>query len=184
MSLTNSTSTSFVQILYPTQSSGGANGTDAIPGNSVTDLTGLFRAASDGDRQALMKICGGLGGPDYIFTGNTAGAETVNFSVSFANLLKLYAAQVSGVTRLAITARVHCRSAAVATSGYWQVTQVFDDISGTMTALGTQAVDEWIEGAATTDPALTNSGSNTLQVAVTSLAAAAVRVELFVDHVA
>lgn len=143
---------------------------------------GLFALAQDGDAEVLNKLCGGEG-PDFIFTGNTAGAETVNFSVTFANLLKLYAAQTSGVTRVVIKAKVSARSAAVATSGYWEVYQAFDDIAGTMTAVGTQAAPVAIEGGATTDPALTNSGSNTLQIAVATLAAAAVRVELSVCHV-
>lgn len=183
MALTNLSATNLVQILYPTQSSGGAAGADPVPGNNVVDFAGLFRAANDGDRQALQKICGGEGGADYVFTGNTAGAETVNFSVTFATLLKLYPTQTSGVTRLAIKAKVSARSAAVATSGYWESYQVFDDIGGTMTVVGTQADPVAIEGGATTNPALTNSGSNTLQVAVSTLAAAAVRVELFVTHI-
>lgn len=141
----------------------------------------LFGLCQDGDPQALGKLCSGA---DFVFTGNSAGAETVNFTVTFATLLKLYSAQQSGVTRVVVTAKVSARSAAVATSGYWEVTQAFDDIAGTMTAVGTQAAPVAIEGAATTDPALTNSGSNTLQVAVATLAAAAIRVELFVNHVA
>lgn len=140
----------------------------------------LFGLAQDGDVQAVNKVSGAA---DYIFTGNTAGAETVNFTVTFATLLKLYASQTSGVTRLKIKAVVNARAAAVANSGYWEINAVFDDISGTMTIVGAQAATVAIEGGATTDPALTNSGSNTLQVAVTTLAAAAVRVELFVDHV-
>jgi hypothetical protein len=174
MALTNLTTTNNVVQFFP-----------ATP-NNPSDAGGLFRLANDGNVKACNAVAGNSGadnGPDFVFTGNTAGAETVNFSVTFATLLKLYAAQISGTTRLAIKAKVHSRSAAVATSDYWEVLQVFDDIAGTMTAIGTQAVGMSIEGAATTDPALTNSGSNTLQVAVTSLAAAAVRVELFVQHV-
>jgi hypothetical protein len=146
----------------------------------------VFRAACDGDREAAAKIVGGSGegaGADFVFTGNTAGAETVNFTVTFATLLKLYAAQTSGVTRLAIRAKVSCRSAAVATSDYWESFVVFDDIAGTMTLVSAQVDTIVIEGAATTNPALTNAGANTLQIAVSSLAAAAVRVELFVNHV-
>lgn len=56
MALTNLSVTNNVQILYPAQSSGGANGTDPVPGNNVTDAGGLFRAAADGDRQAAAKI--------------------------------------------------------------------------------------------------------------------------------
>ncbi len=150
------------------------------------DGGGVFRLANDGDREACNRVAGYSnenGNPDFVFTGNTAGAETVNFSVTFAALLKLYAAQQSGVTRLGIRAKVSARSAAIATSGYWESFQVFDDIAGIMTLLSTQVDTIVLEGAATTNPALTNSGSNTLQIAVATLAAAAVRIELYVNHV-
>lgn len=170
MALTNLTTTNFVQSLVG------------------IDAGGLFRLANDGDVQALSKVAGpqGEGGPDYVFTGNTAGAETVNFTVTFATLLKLYAAQQSGVTRLVIKAKVSARSVAVATSGYWEEYYCFDDIAGTMTIVPAAAAQSDVvslEGAATTNPAATNSGSNTLQIAVATLAAAAVRIELYVNHV-
>lgn len=156
--------------------------------NNVESLAGslgqadngiVLRRALQGDREAANVV---MGGPDWVFTGNSAGAEAVTFDAPILSLLKLYAAQQSGVTRLAITAKVHARSVAVATSDYWLITQVFDDIAGTLTALGTQAVDEAIEGAATTDPTLTIS-TTFVRTTVTTLAAAAIRVELFVDHV-
>lgn len=182
MALSNSAINNFVQVLYPTQYSGGAAGADPTPGNNVTTLDGLFRAANDGDRQALMKVCGGEGGPDFVITGNNSDASAVTFDIPLTQLLKLYAAQVSGVTRVVVKAKVTSRSAAVATSGYWEIYQCFDDIAGTMTAVGTQAAPVAIEGGATTDPTLTISSTN-LRVTVTTLAAAAVRAELFVTHV-
>lgn len=171
MALTNLTSTNQVQVFYPTATSIG-----------ISNPAGLLRAANDGDPQASVKIAGGEGGPDWVFTGNSAGAETVTFDAPIASLLKLYAAQQSGVTRLAIKAKIHARSAAVATSDYWELMQIFDDIAGTMTVvLAAGAVAFGVEGAATTDPTLSVSTTN-IRVSVTTLAAAAIKVELYVDH--
>jgi hypothetical protein len=181
MALTNLTSTNLVQQYFPTAASGsGAGGADQTGGNTITSPVGVVGAAVDGDLKAANQV---TGGPDWVFTGNSAGAETVTFDAPILSLLKKYAAQQSGVTRLAVTARVSARSVAVATSGFWEVTQVFDDIAGTMTAVGTQAAPIAIEGAATTDPTLTISTTN-VRTSVATLAAAAIRVELFVDHIA
>lgn len=171
MALTNLSTTNNVQKLFAT--------TD----NTINGLGGLFRAANDGDPQAVVKIAGGEGGPDVVFTGNSAGAETVTFDVPFASLLKNYAASQSGVTRLAVKAKIHARSAAVATSDYWELMQVIDDIAGTPTVVLTAGgVAFAVEGAATTDPTISISSTN-VRTSVTTLAAAAIRVELYVDHV-
>jgi hypothetical protein len=183
MALTNLTSTSFVAPLYPTPVSGtGANGNAQTGGNTAVDEGGLLRAALEGKVGPVMKIVGGDGGPDWVFTGNSAGAESVTFDAPILSLLKLYAAQQSGVTRLVVKAKVSARSVAVATSDYWEIAQCFDDIAGTMTAVGTQAAPIAIEGAATTDPTLTISTAN-VRTTVTTLAAAAIRVELYVNQV-
>lgn len=182
MALTNLTSTSFVQPLYPIQPVINPAGASATPGNNVTDEPGLVRAAADGDLQACMKLAGGEGGPDWVFTGNSAGAEAVTFDAPFLSLLKRYAASISGVTAVLVRAKIHARSAAVATSGYWEVVQRFDDIAGTVTAMGAAGtVDIALEGAATTDPTLTVS-TTFIRTTVTTLAASAIRVELYVDH--
>jgi hypothetical protein len=183
MALTNLTVTNQVQILYPTQTVVNiATAQVTTAGNNVTDAGGIIRAAIDGDREAVAKIAGGEGGPDFIFTGNSAGAETVTFDAPILSLLKLYAAQVSGVTRLVVKAKVSARSVAVATSGYWEVIAAFDDIAGTMTAVSATVTMAAVEGGATTDPTLTISTTN-VRTSVATLAAAAIRVELYVNHV-
>lgn len=173
MPLTNLTSTNNIQVFYP----------QANVGPNPSDLGGLFRLANDGDREATIKLAGGEGGPDWVFTGNSSTAESVTFDAPFLSLLKNYAASISGVTSVLVKAKIHARSAAVATSGYWEIVQRFDDIATTITAMaaaGTVAVAA--EGAATTDPTLTVSTTN-IRTTVTTLAAAAIRVELYVDHV-
>jgi len=181
MALTNSTSTNLVQLLYPTAATGtGAGGADQLPGNTITNAVGIVGGANDGELKAANAV---VGGPDFVFTGSQSDASAVTFDAPILSLLKLYAAQQSGVTRLVIKAKVSARSAAVATSGYWEITQVFDDIAGTMTAVGTQAAPVAVEGGATTDPTLTVSTTN-IRTTVTTLAAAAVRIELFVNQIA
>jgi hypothetical protein len=180
MALTNLTSTNLVQVRYPTASSGtGAGGADQLPGNTITNNVALVGGAVDGELKAANAV---VGGPDFIFTGNSAGAEAVTFDAPFLSLLKKYAASQSGVTSVLVKACIHARSAAVATSGYWEIVQRFDDIAGTITAMaaaGTVAVAA--EGAATTDPTLTVS-TTFIRTTVTTLAASAIRVELYVEQ--
>lgn len=183
MALTNLTSTNFVQPLYPTAASGsGQGGADQTGGNRVTDPQSLVAAAVDGKLNAAVKLAGGEGGPDWVFTGNSAGAESVTFDAPFTSLLKKYAASQSGVTSVLVRAKIHARAAAVANSGYWEIVQRFDDIAATITAMGAAGtVDIALEGGATTDPTLTVSSTN-IRTTVTTLAAAAIRVELYVDQ--
>jgi hypothetical protein len=180
MALTLLTSTNLVQKLFPTAASGtGQGGADQLPGNTVTNAVGIVGAANDGELIAANAV---VGGPDWIFTGAQSDASAVTFDVPFLSLLKKYAASQSGVTSVLVKARIHARSAAVATSGYWEIVQRFDDIAGTITAMAAAGtVTVAAEGAATTDPTLTVSTTN-IRTTVTTLAACSVRVELFVEH--
>lgn len=170
MSLSNSSIVSNLQQLFPGV------------GPNPTDAGGLFRLANDGNRNAAIKVAGGEGGPDFVCTGNSGGAETDTFDIPLTSLFKLYSASISGTSTFVVRAKVYARSAAVATSGYWEVICAFQDIAGTMTAVTTTVTIAAVEGAATTDPTLTISSTN-LRVSVTSLAVAALRAEVFVTQI-
>jgi hypothetical protein len=180
MALTLLTSTNLVQKLFPTAASGtGQGGADQLPGNTITNAVGIVGAAVDGE---LIPANAVLNGPDWVFTGSQSDASAVTFDAPILSLLKKYAASQSGVTSFLVKAKIHARSAAVATSGYWEIVQRFDDIAGTITAMGAAGtVTVALEGAATTDPTLTVSTTN-IRTTVTTLAACSVRVELFVEH--
>ncbi len=172
MAITNQQNINQVQGLFP------------AVGPNPTDEGGLFRLAADGGLNATKKLAGGEGGPDFLCTADTTAADTVNFDIPFASLLKRYAAQQSGVTFLALKCKVMISAAAVANSAYYEVVASFQDVAGTMTLTAAQVSVVAIEGTAQADPALTNNGANTLRIAVTETGAVAhqVRVELFVNH--
>lgn len=183
MSLSNSAIVNQLQIFYPVQPVVDLTKAQVTtPGNNITDAGSLVRAAVDGDREAQAKLGAGEGGPDFVCTGTSGGAETDTFDIPLASIMKLYATQTSGVTTFVVRAKVYARSAAVATSGYWEVICAFQDIAGTMTAVTTTVTIAAVEGAATTDPTLTINSTN-LRVSVTSLAIAALRAEVFVTQI-
>lgn len=181
MAITNQQNINFVQVLYPTQPSGGAAGADPVQGNNVTDFAGLFRAASDGDRQALQKICGGDGGPDFVCTANTTAADTVNFDIPWVQLLKLYAAQIANSTTVNVRVRAWVAAAAVANSQFTEVVANFQDIAGTMTITAANVATVQI---GTTAATVSNSGTN-LRVAVAETGAVShqILVHVYVTHV-
>lgn len=149
------------------------------------DAGALFRLANDGDSQACAKVASGEGGADFVCTAVTTAADTVNFDIPFASLLKLYAAQQSGVTFMALKIKTSIAAAAVANSAYYETVASFQDVAGTMTLTAAIVQTVVIEGTAQADPAVTNNGSNTLRIAVTETGAVAhqVRVEVFVNHI-
>lgn len=147
----------------------------------------VLAQALDGDPEAVQKVAGGDGGPDVVFTARASAADTVNFDIPFASLLKLYAAQVANQTVLICKARVFVYSDTnVAANGYfYEQWASFGDIAGTMTLLEQAATPATVasEGTtATAAPALTNNGSNTLRVAIVTTGATnkTVRCELTV----
>lgn len=158
--------------------------TSFVPNDLIVNPDFIFRGAQDGDREFLNKA---VGGPDYVISATQSAAESAALSVTFANLLGTVRPQVAATTSLLVKARVYVGAALAANRAYWEVSQLFVDEGGTMTATAAATTTQVaVEGTAATDPTLTNSGSNTLAVTIVTTGSVAhdVRVELYLTRFA
>ena len=172
MAITNQQNINQVQGLFP------------AVGPNPTDEGGLLRLANDGGLNATKKIAGGEGGPDFVCTALVTAADTVNFDIPWASLMKLYAAQTANVTAFHVRARVYVTAPTNVTANnmYFDVQAYFNDVAGTMVIVGAQVQTVVIEGtgASAQDVVLSNSGAN-LRCQVVTLGATTknVRAEIF-----
>jgi hypothetical protein len=113
----------------------------------------LFRAAMDGDREAISAI---VSRKQYEFSATSSADESVTFDIPKADIDM----DESGVSRCVVKARVFGLGATAAGMQYGEATALFADISGTLTLVGASQAPIHAEGTDGTAPTWSASTTN------------------------
>jgi hypothetical protein len=102
-----------------------------------------FRAANDGDREALAAI---VSRKQYEFSATTSADENVTFDIPRASI----GMDVSGVSRCVVRARYVQTGATAAGMQFGEAWAMFADIAGTLTLVGASVAPVFATGTANT----------------------------------